>query len=138
MSDARFKLTYKPEGVDPKVWVVDVLDGLKVSELIAVKKVSGIAGVAELMAGIMASDPEAMKALLWLMLKRELSTLSWDSLDFTMGEISIDYVNELSDEQLAAKLVAHEQAGTLNEAGARRLAQLRDAGVVPEVEDPKA
>lgn len=141
MSDARFKFTYRPEGVTPKVWEVDMLDGLKASELIAVKKVTGggISGIPELMAGVMTNDPEAYKALLWLMLKREMSTLSWDDLDFTMGEVLVDYVDEMTDEQLMAKLVAQEAGGVLNDLGARRLAELRESGVTPAGEqDPKA
>jgi len=141
MSDARFKFTYKPEGVTPKVWEVDMLDGLKASELIAVKRVSagGISGIPELMAGLMASDPEAIKALLWVMLKREMSTLAWNDLDFTMGEVQVDYADDTTDEDLMAKLVAQEAAGTLNELGERRLSQLRESGVTPAGEqDPKA
>lgn len=141
MSDARFKFTYKPEGTSPRVWEVDLLDGLKASELIAVKKVTagGISGIPELMAGVMQNDPEAYKALLWLLLKRELSTLSWDELDFTMGEIQCDYIDDMTDEELMAKLAAQEAAGTLNPLGVRRLAELRDAGVTPAGgEGPKA
>lgn len=129
MSEARFKVTYQPEGVDPMTWEVDLLDGLKVSELIAVKKASGIAGVAELMSGVMTSDPEALKALLWLLLKRNMSTLSWESLDFTYGELRIDYVDDLTDEQKLARLERLEAEGQLNELGVRQLADLREAGV---------
>ncbi|HEY9495916.1 MAG TPA: hypothetical protein VIR15_13755 [Intrasporangium sp.] len=142
MSDARFKLTYRPEGAKPIVEDIDILDGLKASEVIAVKKATGgaIAGVAEFLSGIMSSDMEAIKALVWIVLKRRMSTVSWDRLDFTLSEVQIDYVDDLTDEQVAAKLVAHEQSGTINELGAKRLAELREAGVVPAVveEDPKA
>lgn len=140
MSEARFKVTYKPEGFDePEVWVVDLLENVRASEMIAVKKVCGIASVAELLGGLMQSDLEAMKALLWMLLKRKMSTLSYDSLDFTLSEIEIGYDNDDTDAQLMRKLVRREADGTLNEAGVRKLAALREAGVEPEgEEDPKA
>lgn len=138
MSDARFKVTYRPGGDAVKEWEVDLLDGVKVSEMIAVKKASGIAGMSEFLAGVMSLDPEALKALVWLLLKKDLATLSWEDLDFPMGAVRVDYADELTDEQLMARLARREADGTLNEAGAARLADLRDAGVKPEGEDPKA
>jgi hypothetical protein len=138
MSDARFKVTYRPGGDALKEWEVDLLDGVKVSEMIAVKKASGISGLSEFLAGVMSLDPEAMKALVWLLLKRDLSTLSWDELDFPMGAVQVDYADEFTDAQLMDRLARREAEGTLNEAGIARLAELRAAGVKPEGVDPKA
>jgi hypothetical protein len=128
------KLTYKPEGVEPRTWTIDPERDIRASEYIAVQKVSGVRGVEALMEGIAATDMLAIKALLWLLLKRDMSTLSWDSLDFTLGEIEFD-----SDEdpgELRRRLEAMEAQGTLSEAGRRALDSLIlqgiDAAVLPE------
>lgn len=142
MSDARFKVTYSPEGAEPRVWEVDILDGLKASEMIALKKASGgaINGVAPLLNGIQDLDGEALKGLLWLLLKREMSTIPWDGLDFAFGELVIDDVNSMTDGQVRARLEELQRQGNLNAAGKARLDQLIEAGVEAEREesDPKA
>lgn len=145
MSDARFKVTYTPEGLegDPKVWEVDVIDGLRASELIALKKVSGgsISGVGPLIAGISEMDGEAMKGILWLLLKRGMSTIPWDGLDFAVGELSIEPLEEVSDGRTLWRLRQLKAQDKLNALGRRRLDELELAGVEAEpedVEDPKA
>lgn len=137
MSDHRVKFTYSPEGVDPRVWTVDLLDDIRASEYIAMGKVSGIKGFQSLMNGITDIDPLAIKALLWLMLKRTMSTLAWDSLDFTLGEIEITDP-DLTPGVLRAKLERLAAQDELNEAGKKRLAELVADGVEAQPEDPKA
>lgn len=142
MSDARFKVTYKPEGATPKVWEIDILDGLKASEMIALKRVSNgsISGVSPLMVGLSELDGEAVKGLLWLLLKREMSTVPWDGLDFNFGEVVIDEIDESTDGQVLARLQDLDRNGNLNEIGRVRMSELLAAGVTPEREDddPKA
>jgi hypothetical protein len=143
MSEARFKVTYKPEGVEPRTWEIDVLDDLKASEMIALKKVSGgaISGVSPLMQGLMDMDGEAWKGLLWLLLKRSLSTVPWDGLDFTFGDLEIDNAFEESEGRLRARLEAMSASGDLNAIGKAKLDDLVARGVEPEREDaddPKA
>jgi len=137
MSDHKLKFTYSPEGVDPKVWTVDLLDGIRASEYIAMQQKSGIKGFQALMNGIEDIDPLAIKALLWLLLKRTMSTLSWDSLDFTLGEVEITEPDE-DPAAMRAKLERMNAADQLNEAGKKRLAELVEQGVEAEPEDPKA
>ena len=64
MSD-QIKVTYKPEGVEPKVWRVDPSRDIKASEYIAMQKVSGLHGMEDLSEGLARTDVLAIKALLW-------------------------------------------------------------------------
>lgn len=138
MSD-QIKVTYKPEGVEPKVWRVDPSRDIKASEYIAMQKVSGLRGMEDLSEGLARTDVLAIKALLWLLLKREMSTLSWDLLDFTLDEVDID--SDMEPGEVLRRLEALEAQGTLSEAGEAALKRLREQGVeaapVSE-EDPKA
>lgn len=136
MSDHRLKFTYKPEGVDPRVWTVDLLDGIRASEYIAMGNVSGIKGFQELMNGIQNIEPLAIKALLWLLLKKTMSDLSWDSLDFTLGEVEVTDPDE-DPPVMRAKLERLAASHSLNEAGEKRLAELVAEGVEAAPEDPK-
>jgi hypothetical protein len=124
------------------VWDIDIMDGLKASEMIALKKVSGgaIAGVAPLMQGLMDLDGEAMKGLLWLLLKRELSTIPWDGLDFNFGEVTFDPLEDITPGRLRARLESQAAQGTLNALGQAKLDELVNSGVEAEreVPDPKA
>lgn len=138
MSD-QIKVTYKPEGVEPKVWRVDPSRDIKASEYIAMQKVSGLRGMEDLSEGLARTDVLAIKALLWLLLKREMSTLSWDLLDFTLDEVDLD--SDMEPGEVLRRLEALEAQGTLSEAGEAALKRLREQGVeaapVGE-EDPKA
>jgi hypothetical protein len=142
VSEARFKVTYSPEGAAPKVWEIDIVDGLKASEMIALKRVSGgaISGVSPLMVGLSELDGEAVKGLLWLLLKREMSTVPWDGLDFNFGEVVIDEIDDSTPGQILARLQNLDRQGNLNEIGRTRMAELVAAGVTAEREDddPKA
>jgi hypothetical protein len=135
----QIKVTYKPEGVEPKVWRVDPSRDIKASEYIAMQKVSGLRGMEDLSEGLARTDVLALKALLWLLLKREMSTLSWDLLDFTLDEVDLD--SDMEPGEALRRLEALEAQGTLSEAGEAALKRLREQGVeaapVGE-EDPKA
>lgn len=128
MSDVKFKLTFTPTGAEPRTWEVDLVDGVKISELIAMQKVSGIEGYGPLVDGIGRTDPLAIKAVLWLMLKREMSTVPWDTLDFTLGEVQIEDV-DMEPGELRAKLESMQRNGALNDLGRQKLQELLDAGV---------
>jgi hypothetical protein len=143
VSDA-IKVTYKPEGVEPRMWTVDLKRDVRASEYIAMQKVSGLSGMEALGEGLSCSDVVAIKALLWLLLKRDMSTLSWDSLDFTLAEIDIDTDDEPGE--LRRKLELLEARGDLSDAGRRALDRLIldgvEAAVLPDEEQvgagPKA
>jgi hypothetical protein len=77
--------------------------------------------------GLNCSDVIAIKALLWLLLKRDMSTLSWDSLDFTLAEVDIDTDDEPGE--LRRKLELLEARGDLSDAGRRALDRLILSGV---------
>ena len=137
MSDLKIKFTYKPEGATPKVWTIDLLDDVKASEYIAARNASGIKGFQELYDGLLATDVLAIKCLLWLLLKKEMSTLSWDALDFSLGEIEVSDP-DMTPEQEMAKLIELRKADNLNDLGQKRLAELEAEGVEVEPADPKA
>lgn len=140
MSEARFRITYKPEGAQPRTWDVDVMESIKASEMIALKKASdgAVPSVGVLLNGMADLDMEAIKGLLWLLLKRDLSTVPWDGLDFTLSDIDVEPLTNLTPGQLRAKLEDAKAAGDLSEAGQRHLDKLIADGVEAEREDPKA
>lgn len=131
--NTRFRVTYKPEGIEPKVWTVDPTRDVKASEYIAVQKVSGLRGVEEFMEGLSVADMVAIKALLWLLLKREMSTLSWDTLDFTLDEIEIE--DDMDPGELRRRLEALEAQGNLSDAGRYALDRLILQGIEAAVLD---
>ena len=138
-SDLTFKLTYSPEGIDPKVWVVDLYD-LRTSEYEAMQKRSGIRGISDLLAGLQCADMVALKALIWIMLKKSMSDLSWESLDPTPNEVELTDPDE-NPGVMRAKLERMNANDELNEVGKKRLKQLIAQGVESEPEpeeDPKA
>jgi hypothetical protein len=92
------KFVYKPEGADVRSWDLD-FDTMKASEWISIEKQAGLAS-AEFAEALQKGSLLAVKALLWVLLKRSMSTLSWDSLDFTMAEVDI-----LDDDETAAESV---------------------------------
>lgn len=146
MSEARFRITYKKEGAEPRTWDVDIMEGLKASEMIALKRVSGgsINGIHALTQGMAELDLEAVKGLLWLLMKRDLSTLAWSALDFTLSDIDIEPLDESSDGQVRARLEDLQADGNLSPAGEKLLERLVADGVEAEreperePEDPKA
>lgn len=137
-----FKFTHKPEGVEPEKWRTWEVDPEKIraSEYIAVKRASGgvIDGPLSLGEGLARVDMEVIKGLLWLLRKRDMSTLSWDSIDFTLDEIDIEQESDETPGQLRARLEDARATGDISEAGQRKLDQLVADGVEPEREDPKA
>lgn len=88
------RFVYKPEGADERSWDLD-FNNMKASEWISIEKQAGLAS-REFAAALQKGSLLAVKALLWVLLKRSMSTLSWDSLDFTMAEI--DMVPDEDDE----------------------------------------
>lgn len=139
MSDVKIKFTFKPKGAEPRVWEVDLVDDVRASEYIAMQKVSGIGGYSDLLAALTKTDVLGIKALLWLLLKRDMSVVPWDTLDFTLGEVEIEDV-EMDPSELRAKLEALDASGDLNEVGQAKLAELVNQGVPLPGEDdaPKA
>lgn len=79
--------TYRPEGADERSWDLD-FDTMKASEWIAIEKQAGFTSV-ELAQALQKGSFLAIKALLWLLLKRDMSTVPWDSVEFSMSEIDI-------------------------------------------------
>lgn len=137
MSDS-FIFTYQPEGAEPRSWEIDP-NKIKASEYIAVKRVSGgiVDGPLTLGEGLARVDMEVIKALLWMLLKRNMSTLAWDAIDFTLEEVEVEQLTDETPGQLRARLEDARDAGVLTEAGSRRLEVLIASGVEPEREDPK-
>lgn len=142
MSEARFRITYKPEGAPERTWEVDVMSGLKASEMIALKRASdgAVPSVSVMLNGIAELDMEAIKGLLWVLLKRDLSTVPWGGLDFTLDELDVEPLSNLTPGQERAKLEDAKAAGNLSPAGEKHLEKLIADGVEPEREapDPKA
>lgn len=81
------RFVYKPEGADERSWDLD-FEKMKSSEWILIEDKAGFTSV-EFGDAMKRGSMKAAKALLWVLLKRSMSTLSWDSLEFTMAEFDL-------------------------------------------------
>jgi hypothetical protein len=92
------RFVYKPEGADVREWDLD-FESMPASEWILIEKKAGFASgqFAEAMKN---GSMLATKALLWVLMKRTMSTLSWDALDFSMSEIDLIEDDEDEDDEV--------------------------------------
>lgn len=81
------KFIYRPEGADERTWDVD-FETMKASEWILIEKQAGLASK-DFAEALQKGSFLALKALLWILLKRSMSTVPWDSVEFTMAEIDL-------------------------------------------------
>lgn len=82
------RLTYTPEGADPKVW--DFTFGrIRFGERAAIEKLTGL-GWAGVQQGFWSNQGEVIHALLWVLLKRDIPNLRAAEVDFMDDEIEID------------------------------------------------
>lgn len=82
--------TYHPEGSDePTSWTVD-LGKLRVQEMIAIEKRSGLKYGTEFKQAVMLGGAEARLALLWTLRRRKEHTLKFDDIDFSDEEVKLE------------------------------------------------
>jgi hypothetical protein len=81
------RFVYRPEGADERSWDLD-FETMKASEWISIEQKAGFTA-GQFGDAIKTGSMLAIKALLWVLMKRSMSTLAWDSLDFSMAEIDI-------------------------------------------------
>ena len=96
------QFVYKPEGADPKKWDFDSSKLMNV-ESEAIERVSKMT-FGEWSVAVTKGSVTALHALLWVMLKREQPTLTYESVQFSLSELDF----ELSDEESAEALAALE------------------------------
>lgn len=96
------KFVYRPDGADPREWDLD-FDTMRASEWISIEKQAGLTSQ-EFANALQKGSFLAIKALLWVLMKRQMSTLPWDSLDFSMSEI------EISDDEPAEPVESDPKA----------------------------
>lgn len=111
------RLTYTPEGADPKVW--DFSFGRLLSpERIAIEKLTGL-GWQAVQQGYWANQGVVIHALLFVLLKRDIPGLRAEELEFCDDEIDIDLNDEEAREALeklrGMKVLADDEAEALAE-----------------------
>lgn len=112
------RLTYAPEGADPKVW--DFSFGrIKFGERAAIEKATGLGWVG-VQSGFFQNRGEVIHALLWVLLKRDIPTLRADDVDFFDDEIEID----LTDDEAREAVDKLRAQSTLTDDEAEVLADL--------------
>lgn len=125
------RLTYTPEGADPKVW--DFAFGrIKFGERAAIEKATGL-GWEAVQHGFWANQGEVIHALLWVLLKRDIPTLRAVEVDFMDDEIDVD----VTDDEVRELVSTLSQKATLDEDEAGALAEARERLARVEESGPK-
>lgn len=125
------RLTYTPEGADPKVW--DFAFGRLLSpERIAIEKMTGL-GWQEVQRGFFTNQGTVIHALLYVLLKRDISALRPEEVVFCDDEIGLD----ITDEEAAEAMKALRSKGDLNDDEVAALRELEGRGGSTEDDGPK-
>lgn len=125
------RLTYTPEGADPKVW--DFAFGRLLSpERIAVEKMTGL-GWQEVQRGFFENQGTVIHALLYVLLKRDIAALRPEEVVFCDDEIGLD----ITDDEAAEALKALRAKPSLTDDEANALAELEGRGAESEDDGPK-
>jgi len=127
------KFIYKPEGADAREWDFDPAK-LHDVEAIEIEKRTGMTYV-EFGQQFMKGSILARKALLFVLLKRTTPTLRWDAVQFTVGEIDVDF-----DTDEKAQIVEALQKKAIDEGLDPDEQQVLDAYALEGIEaasDPK-
>lgn len=135
------RLTYTPTGGSPKVWDIDFGRMLLV-ERMAIEKQTGL-GWNAIQNRFWGNEAAIIHAFLWVLLKRGISTLRADQVDFFDDEITVD----LTDAEMLEAKENIEARDVLDEEDVKMLAEIekrfagRDAesdADEAEGSDPKA
>lgn len=128
------RLTYSPEGADPKVW--DFTFGrIKFGERAAIEKATGL-GWSAVQSGFWQNRADVIHAFLWVLLKRDIPTLRATEVDFFDDEIEVD----LTDDEAREARVRLKEKGELDEDEVEALAEIEKrfaVGDLDEEPDPK-
>lgn len=94
------RVTYKPEGADPRVWTFrpGKLMNVEAEEIERVTRLDFSAWTQKLPP--LAVNMTALHGLLYILLKRDIPTLKYDEVQFSADEL--DYELELDEKQAAA------------------------------------
>lgn len=134
------RVTYQPDGADPKVWTGVRRGRIMSSEAEAMERHTG-KDFGDLWDALERDNMQSVHALLYVLLKRTIPTLKWDEVQFCLDEITMEFETDEKArlrELIEGRLAAGE---TLNEATMDYLDELRadlaqtDDGAA---EDPKA
>lgn len=125
------KLTYKPEGAEPKVWIFKP-GKLLSAEAEAIEDVTGMS----YMAAGEALDTGRMKALrafVWIFLKRDTPTLRFDQVEICLDDLELD----MDDDEKADALAELSTRTNLSVQQAAALAELNEWAAERPATDPK-
>jgi hypothetical protein len=129
------KFVYKPEGVEPKSWDFDP-NKLMNPEAEAIERHTGMT-YGEWQDALGRNSMLAFHGLLFVFLKREIHTLKWDDVQFSISELDL----ELSDEEAAEALAELEKkianGETLDASESRLWVQLKEQVPTEEQAAPK-
>ena len=115
---------YKPEGVEPKSWDFDP-SKLMNPEAEAIERHTGMTFV-EWVQSLGKSSMLALHGLLFVFLKREIPTLKWDDVQFSISEVDLEMSDEESAEALAQIEVRMANGESLSEEEKTLWARLKE------------
>jgi hypothetical protein len=118
------KFVYKPEGRDPMSWDFDP-NKLMNPEAEAIERHTGMA-FGEWIQALGKSSMLALHGLLFVMLKREIPTLKWDDVQFSISEIDMEMDDAEAGEALSALEVRMANGETLPAEEAALWARLKE------------
>ena len=84
--ETRFKFVYAPEGVEPKSWVIDMVR-LPSPECEEIERRTDWAYATEFLPQLGKLSHRAVHALLYVLLRREMPGLDYDSILFDIADI---------------------------------------------------
>jgi hypothetical protein len=97
------QFVYKPEGAEPKKWDFQP-DKLMSPEAEAIERLTKMT-FGEWSQAVTKGSMLALHGLLYVLLKREIPTLKWDAVTFSLSEVDF----ELTDQETADMIAALEE-----------------------------
>jgi len=119
------KFVYAPEGADPKKWDF-APEKLMSPEAEAIERNTGMT-YAEWGTAVTKGSVLALHGLLFVLLKRDIPTIKWDDVQFSMSELDFELDDEETAEALAG-LEAKAAKGDLDASDEALLERLRESG----------
>lgn len=126
------KITYKPEGADPKVWAVS-FGRFMSAERIIIERESGLTWN-QVKMRFFQEDTTLIRAFLYVLLKRDMPTLKIEQVDFCED----DYELDATDEERAQAIENLTARGDLSPEEQQALDELRREQAAAGEDAPKA
>lgn len=94
------KITYKPEGADPKVWSIS-FGRFMSAERMVIERETGLTW-GQVKSRLFQEDTAVTRAFLYVLLKREIPTLKVEQVEFCEDDYELDATNEEREQAIEA------------------------------------